>query len=176
MVRCIQPCASAEFSPVPLRYIPYHTVSCHHRISWRPYDNEDAWTWYGCKHWRCLVWCIVQRPSFLLKGAVAPKDDIWYNGTTQHLQFRHRSCTSDKTPRLGSYFVIHQCAVSIYTPKVTCLLIVRNNMHQTQSLLTSIMMSPCMKEILERRGLNMTDSISFYQRTVNIFLLIFFGR
>ena len=42
-------------------------------------------------------------------------------------------------------------------------------MHQKHSLFTSVLMSPCMKTILSTRGLKLTASIDFYQRTDNIF-------
>ena len=143
-------------------------------MSWRTCAHRDARTWHVCKHWRCLVWCRVQHPSLLMKDDVDPQDDIWHNGTTHHIHGRQHSCTSDKTPRLVSSFVLHQCSVTSYTKKVTCLGIVHKKMHKKQSLLTSIMMSPCVKAILATRGLKMTAAIAFYQRTTHIFSSYFF--
>ena len=92
----------------------------------------------------------ITTPLFLLKCDVDPQVDRWYNDTTQHLQCRQRSWTSDKTPRLGSSFILHQCSVSSYTSKVTRLGIVRNKIHHTPSLLIPTIMSPCMKAIGEQ--------------------------
>ena len=47
-------------------------------------------------------------------------------------------------------------------------------MHQTQSLLTSIMMSPFMKAIFSTIYLKLTASIAFYQRTARLFSFSFF--
>ena len=47
-------------------------------------------------------------------------------------------------------------------------------MHHTQSLLTSIMMSPFMKAILATIGLKLKASIEFYQRTSHLFSSYFY--
>ena len=176
MSRCLPPWASAEFSLGPSRSLTYHTASYHSRTLWRPCDHEDARTWNGWKNWKCLVWCRVQHLSLLMNDDVSPQYDRWYNGTTQHLHGSQSSFTSDKMPRLGYSFVLHQYSVPYYTSKGTCSGILQKKMHNTQSLLTSILMPSCMKAILTTRGLKMTAAVSFYQRTAHVCFLHFFVR